>query len=212
MRMAELSAASGVPVATVKYYLREGLLQPGERTSPNQARYGEDHVQRLKLIRALLDVGGLSVATVGEVLAAVDSHAPTHKVLGLAQNVLVGSAKGVDEESRAWALDVVADLAARHGWKAEPESPTVAALVLTLCTIRDLAQAHDGLLARLDDYATLADRTAEVDLDTVTSLPSLDRIVEATVIGTVLGDRLFSALRRLAQSAESARRFLPQRG
>jgi DNA-binding transcriptional MerR regulator len=207
--MAELSAASGVPVATVKYYLREGLLQPGERTSPNQARYSEGHVQRLKLIRALLDVGGLSVATVGEVLSAVDSGAPTHNVLGLAQKVLSGSAKDVDEQSHAWALDVLEDLAARHGWKVEPEDPTVSALIVTLCAVRDLSQGHDGLLARLDDYATLADRTAEVDLDTVASLPSLDRIVEAAVIGTVLGDRLFSALRRLAQSAESGRRFLP---
>jgi DNA-binding transcriptional MerR regulator len=39
MRIAELSRRSGVSVPTIKYYLREGLLPPGERTSPNQALY-----------------------------------------------------------------------------------------------------------------------------------------------------------------------------
>src|ERR1700716_801088 len=48
MRMAELSAESGVPVATIKYYLREGLLPPGERTSRNQARYDDVHVRDRK--------------------------------------------------------------------------------------------------------------------------------------------------------------------
>ncbi|MET1074743.1 MAG: MerR family transcriptional regulator, partial [Umezawaea sp.] len=52
MRMAELSAESGVPVATIKYYLREGLVPAGELTSPNQAQYQARHLQRLKLVRA----------------------------------------------------------------------------------------------------------------------------------------------------------------
>ncbi|GMA88788.1 hypothetical protein GCM10025868_40380 [Angustibacter aerolatus] len=47
-----------MPVATVKYYLREGLLPPGTPTSRTQAQYDEEHVRRLRLVRALLDVGG----------------------------------------------------------------------------------------------------------------------------------------------------------
>lgn len=56
---------------TIKYYLREGLLAAGELTSPNQAHYGPGHERRLRLIRALLDVGGLSLAAIGEVLQAM---------------------------------------------------------------------------------------------------------------------------------------------
>ena len=33
MKISELSAATDVPVATLKYYLREGLLPPGEALS-----------------------------------------------------------------------------------------------------------------------------------------------------------------------------------
>ena len=46
MRIAELSQKTGVPVPTIKYYLREGLLPAGELTSPNQAHYDDRHVQR----------------------------------------------------------------------------------------------------------------------------------------------------------------------
>ena len=53
MRIAELSRDSGVPVPTIKYYVREGLLPPGELTSPNQAQYDASHLRRLRLIRAL---------------------------------------------------------------------------------------------------------------------------------------------------------------
>ena len=38
MLMAELSRRSGVPVATIKYYLREGLLPPGEAISGDPCR------------------------------------------------------------------------------------------------------------------------------------------------------------------------------
>ena len=63
MRMAELSTTSDVPVATIKYYLREKLLPAGESETANQARYGSTHLDRLRLIRALIDVGGLSVVS-----------------------------------------------------------------------------------------------------------------------------------------------------
>lgn len=203
--MAELSAESGVPVATIKYYLREGLLPAGERTSPNQARYGEEHVRRLKLIRALVEVGGLSVATVREVVAAVDSDRAAYSVLGVAQRALSGSAAEVPEEGREWAMGLLGSLARERGWKFGADNPVVELLVGTVSTIRALG--HQALLDQIGRYAEIADRIAEADLDTIDAVASMDRIVEAAVVGTVLGDRLFEGLRRLAQAAETARRY-----
>src|SRR5882672_1697160 len=102
MRMAELSAQSGVSVATIKYYLREGLLPPGERTSPNQAQYAAGHVRRLKLVRALLDIGGLTVSRVRDVLAGIDSPTGIHQVLGITQRGLSLGHGQVDEPTQAW--------------------------------------------------------------------------------------------------------------
>ena len=59
VRISELSAQTAVPVATLKYYLREGVLQPGEARSATNAEYGAAHVDRVKLIRALVETAGL---------------------------------------------------------------------------------------------------------------------------------------------------------
>jgi len=72
MRIAELSRHSGVPVTTIKFYIREGLLPVGERSHRNQAQYGEVHLQRLDLIRALREVAGLSIDVVRGVIAQLD--------------------------------------------------------------------------------------------------------------------------------------------
>ena len=71
MRISELSARTGVPVATIKYYLRERLLPEGERSAPTQATYGERHVERLRVVRALIE-SGVSVAETRRVLDALD--------------------------------------------------------------------------------------------------------------------------------------------
>src|SRR5215207_10379797 len=69
MLISELSARTGVPVATLKFYLRERLLMPGVRLSATRADYGEEHVRRVGVARALTDVVGLSVQQAREVFA-----------------------------------------------------------------------------------------------------------------------------------------------
>src|SRR5690349_17506711 len=89
MRISELSRRSGVPVATIKFYLRERLLHDGELTSVTQARYDESHLARLQLIRALTGPAGLSLAKTREVLALIDDPpAPTLDLLGTAHAIV----------------------------------------------------------------------------------------------------------------------------
>ena len=73
MKISELSERSGVPVATVKFYIREGMLARGEALSATRAEYGEEHLARLRLIAALADVRGLPLARVREVLTLIDA-------------------------------------------------------------------------------------------------------------------------------------------
>lgn len=203
MRMAELSAESGVPVATIKFYLRGGLLPAGERTSPNQARYSAAHVQRLKLIRALTDVGGLSLAAAGAVLAAIDdSEASPHEVMGVVQQELTGTPPVVAEDAAAWAFKLLDEMTRRNGWgELKATHPVVESLVGTLSTIHALG--HEALVEHLEDYALLAIKAAELDVDVLAGLESVDRIIEAGLVATVLGERLFAGLRYLAQELVS---------
>ncbi|WP_335975172.1 MerR family transcriptional regulator [Streptomyces sp. CA2R106] len=95
MRISELSRRSGVPNATIKFYLREGLLPPGRATAATQAEYGDQHLRRLRLIRALIGVRGLTVQQTRDVLGAVsENEADLHQVLGL-----VLGARPVDKEN-----------------------------------------------------------------------------------------------------------------
>src|SRR5262245_55321271 len=118
MRIAELSRRSGTSVPSIKYYVREELLPAGTATGRNQAEYGDDHLRRLRLIRALIDVGGLSVAAARQVLAAVDSpDLPPHQLLGAAHESLQRQARRdrADPHWQAARAEVVA-LTERRGW------------------------------------------------------------------------------------------------
>ncbi|WP_199432870.1 MerR family transcriptional regulator [Qaidamihabitans albus] len=206
MRMAELSRESGVAAATIKYYQREGLLPPGELTSPNQARYDATHVRRLKLVRALLEIGGLSVAAVREVLTAIDDPATsTHDVLGLAQHGLPVLKSEVSDEDRAWAMERIEAAAVARDWELFPESPLIEALVSVLCTLREVG--HDWVLDALDRYFAAAEEVAEADVGALARRGSTEAIVEGAVVGTVFGDALLATLRRLAHAQASRKRF-----
>src|SRR5690625_6097889 len=102
MKISELSAATEVPVGTIKYYLREGLLHPGHRASRPTARYDHGHVERSRLVRALTDAGCLGIAQIKRVIDVIDADAPPRMdVLATAQDALVDGGASVDGEGRA---------------------------------------------------------------------------------------------------------------
>jgi DNA-binding transcriptional MerR regulator len=56
LKMSELAEASGVSAATIKHYLREGLLGDRKgvvRTSRNMAYYPPEYVERIRRIKRL---------------------------------------------------------------------------------------------------------------------------------------------------------------
>lgn len=73
MKISELSRHTDIPVSTIKFYIREGLLPAGELSRRNQATYREEHLQRLDLIRSLREIAGLSLEVVREVIANLEN-------------------------------------------------------------------------------------------------------------------------------------------
>ncbi len=122
MRISELSKSSGVPVATIKFYLREGLLHDGRHTSATQASYDDSHVGRLRMARALVGVGGMSLARVKAIIAVIDDPPATmHELLGPVS--LVGRA-GDDECGEPQDLNDSDPRATGHG-PCAPAAPRV---------------------------------------------------------------------------------------
>ena len=203
MRVKELSGRSGVSVPTIKYYLREGLLPPGELISRNQANYDDAHLRRLRLIRALIDIGGLTIAAVKEVLAAADAPDETVRtMLFTAQQSISGQPDLPRDDAWAEAEQNVADLVERRGWQVRADSRAWQTVVAVLVSARQLDDP------RLQATVTHAcERIATADLDYVAGIEEVDAMLEGTVVGTVLGDTLMTALRRLAHQSESVKRL-----
>jgi len=210
MRISELSTATGVAVPTLKFYRREGLLHAGASTSPNQARYDETHVARVRLVRAMVEIAGLSTATAQRVIAALDDERmPLNTLFGVVQRaVTTPAALTVHSSSTGEETDgarIIAELCLRRGWNVHRGNPGLATAAAVLDAYVQLDRAD--LLLTLDAYADAADTVARSDLGAVSGAGDITAMTDIVVIGTVLGDSLLSGLRRIAQESESQRRF-----
>jgi AcrR family transcriptional regulator len=68
LTIADLVSQTGVPPATIHYYLRNGLLPRPKRLAPNRFVYDERHVRGLRLIRTLRDQRGLGLPMIKRIL------------------------------------------------------------------------------------------------------------------------------------------------
>lgn len=209
MKVGGLSSASGVSVATLKYYLREGLLHAGVATAVNQADYDDSHVRRVRLIRALLDLANLSLADIGRVLAAVDDEAVSvHDAFGIAQDAMV-PARDRSSPAYAQAIADVAVFVRRHRLRVRPDAGVRWMLADALVALREANWDLD--LTVFDERMPDALARAAVELSLV---PPVDRVeqMEASVIGTIGLEVAVSALRRMALEHASWQRFGGARG
>lgn len=206
MRISQLSAESGVSIATIKYYLREGLLPQGEQTSATRAEYGPAHLRRLRLIRALLEIGRLPVASIRAVIEAVeDEDLAVHEMLGTAHYAIGAAVEPTpDEDDWREARELVDGLLADLGWRVHPLAPTRDELAQTLVTLGRLGMpAGPGDLL---PYARAAmSLVAEHEIGKIPFDGPRDVAVETLVVCTVLYGRVLDVFRRLAQESESAR-------
>ncbi|WP_329403771.1 MerR family transcriptional regulator [Streptomyces virginiae] len=217
MKISELSRRTGVPVASIKYFLRQGLLPVGRATAATLAEYGEEHAQRLRLIKALTTLGGLSIAATREVLGAVDQAHSSESALGavsyaLPVPVAAQGAAGREAEAEAEAETAadatagaeVAELLADLDWQAPSTSPHVQGLTVALEELRRLdAQYAPGELAA---YAELAESVARLDLERAAGLDDPVALAERAVIVFAICAPVFELLRRLAQEDQVRRR------
>lgn len=203
MRMSELSDTTGVPVATLKYYLREGLLPPGRQTAPNQATYDDEHVHHVRLVRVLRDVGGLSIDAIREVITAIEDPARSlHAVLGSAHRALARDAEEPAPEPERREIDVWLD--DELHWQVGADAPDRNELARALASLRRLGR--DVAARSFSRYAQVAEDLAALEVASLDNAASPQEAVEEAVVVTVVYEAVLTALRRLAQEHASATR------
>jgi DNA-binding transcriptional MerR regulator len=70
--MRDLCERSGLPRQAIHFYIQEGLLPEGRKTGRNMAYYGEEHLERIRLIRQLQEERFLPLRAIRAVLGERD--------------------------------------------------------------------------------------------------------------------------------------------
>ncbi len=203
MQVSELAQRAHVSVATVKYYIREGMLATGDSKGPRRATYDESHVQRIHLIKALTGPAGLSLSQTKAILQIID--APQSSLidrLAGATRVLAAAA-GADEDTD----DKSYPRAERAvGWLGEPyrAEPPAAALLESALHAVEIA----GYQLHPEQFAVYGENMLAIAASEIAHIPSDPaEAVEYAVLGTVLFEPVLAAIRRLAQQSLVKRGF-----
>jgi DNA-binding transcriptional MerR regulator len=207
MRISELSDRSGLTVQTIKFYLREGLLPRGTATAATRADYDDRHLKRLRLIRALREVGDLPISSITRIVTALDDDKiGLHDLLGTTQHAL-GPHVPASADGSSWraAREDVDALISELGWQVSPRAPARNLLAQTFVALRGLG--FPIVLTELRPYIDAAAAISAHETGQLSADAPRERALLGTLVTTVLYEQVLIALHRLAQEDASARRF-----
>jgi DNA-binding transcriptional MerR regulator len=202
MLVSELAERADIPLATVKYYLREGLLPAGETTGPRRAEYDEDHLRRLRVLRMLREVGGVPVTSLRQVADALDDESlPVHDVMTLVADVITaGPTIAADPPS----LEIVDEVLTAIGWDGvrveSMDRLRLAALVSLLNGPGPLGASVEVLTF----YAGVADQLARAEVALVDNTVERPELLKQMVTGSVVYGQVFELLRQLGHEHHHA--------
>jgi DNA-binding transcriptional MerR regulator len=112
LRMGELARASGVSAATIKHYLREGLLPEPVKTSRNMAYYPAEFVDRIRMIKQLQEERYMPLRVIKDLLEEDPDRAKALIELGdrLLEHALAGESERISAAEVRHRYDVPKDV------------------------------------------------------------------------------------------------------
>lgn len=197
--MSELADRAGVPVATVKYYLRAGLLPAGRVAGPRRAVYDDTHLRRLRILRILREVGGIPVTALQQIVDAVDDvddeSRSEHEVLCLVADALTPTLLDVPPDGTT--RDLVDAAMDGVGWTSV--RPDAADRIRLEALIR-LVSGSETLtvdLEILDYYTRLADELCRTERLLIDTTKDRAGTLEDMIAGEVAFGEMLALLRRM---------------
>lgn len=207
MRISELAARTAVSVATLKYYLREGLLHRGTLTAPNQAHYDESHVSRVQLLRLLREIGGVPISRLRAFVEVLEQG-------GIELiDAMVAAANALAPEPPPpgpladTARDMVSSLIESAGWTGiradAPDRENLRGVIEVIIA----SGTHEERMGVLEAYIAAADQIARFEVADLDDQADRDSLLSQMVVGQVLFGQLLATLRRLAEEHHGTIRF-----
>jgi len=203
VKLGELSKASGVSRASIKFYLREGLLAPGRKKNATLAHYTPRHLDRLRLIAALRDVVGASLPQIRALTELIDDpEVPLPRVLERAQLTGLGEPAGGAEGSPAAGRRVDEIIAGRNWPDLPSEARKAVARHLDAMSALGLG-VSDGLI---EAYVRAAEIAAAAEINRSVS-ENRDAAALTVAVGVHSHTQLLLRTVALAQASLTLRHF-----
>jgi DNA-binding transcriptional MerR regulator len=218
--MKQLAEASGVSAATIKHYLREGLLPEPVKTSRNMAYYPPEFVERIRLIKQLQEERFMPLKVIRDLLQEDPERAQA--LIELGDRILERALAGEDERTTAAevrhrygvpqdALDRLAELDVLSPNEAG-YSPTDVRIVEAISRFR--AGGYDerigftvyDTLRYKESMSELVKQEVDVLMERLAGEMDPDRAIELINAGTQPLNDLLAAMHTKALVAELERR------
>lgn len=109
-RMRDLCELTGLGRQAIHFYIQRGLLPPGHKTGRNMAYYGEEHLERLRLIKKLQHERFLPLKAIKAILDDRESaFEPSQRsfLLDVKQHLARSLAAGTDRPGEAVPVDAL---------------------------------------------------------------------------------------------------------
>jgi DNA-binding transcriptional MerR regulator len=206
MLVSELADRADVPLATVKYYLREGLLPPGETVGPRRAEYDDTHLRRLQVLRALREVGGAPVSALQVIVDGVeDDSRSSHEVLCEISDVLSPPLpEAPPAPELCGTVDAAIDAVGWSGVRPDAAARRRLAAVVELGGA-ELLTVNPEILGY---YAHLADELCRTEILLVDLGKDRQGTLEDMVVGEAVFGEILTLLRRLGHEHYDEQRRL----
>jgi hypothetical protein len=199
-----------MPVPTIKYYLREGLLPDGDKRTPRLTDYDERHVRRLELLRILREVGDVPVDGLRRLVAAIEMPGTVHDLFAVAADALA-PAPPPPSSARAATRDAADAIIREAGWHHVREDSVDRdnlAATLELIGAYDTHPRDPGGIA---PYVAIAEQIARHELEHLDDTKDRVGLLEEMIVGQVVFASVITTLRRLAEEHHSFVRFSEDR-
>ncbi len=185
-------------------------MPQGRLSSPNQAEYDESHLRRAELVRALREVGGLSIAKIKTIVEALEQGETTYELMGAAVDSLGGESLAEFTPEQAKSAVEIDALLAQLGLPVREDSLARHQLIAAFTSIRTML-FPGATAAYLVPYASAGEQLARMEVASTPGLFEMDPelALEKSVLGLALFEPVMTAFRRLSHERIVHERLSP---
>lgn len=201
MKLSQLARRTGASTASIKFWIRSGILPAGELRNQTTAVYEEHHVERIALIQTLRSDFDASTEGMHALTDLVDDPGATLlDIMEACQVLATGMVVSTEPDDEQSAL--IGELQERMGWL-RFDSVASSALARALAGSARAGYAYD--LDDLMHYAQALEPIATADIGSIHPEGTRDVVARNVLVAAAAQHRVLVAMNQLAHTAAAIR-------